>query len=244
MSMCALGRWGLAAWTAVTALAYSPESVGQEVVTGWEGSSGRGYAFVAPSVALHRGDQISWILRGSVSYLYYDFPEAGGDTRVRSPGQSLGFAMRYSAPGVTVTVGPGYEARQTRRRFEGGGETTVQERGLTLEGNVFVQATPRTVISLLGSYGKANDYYWVRGGVKQQVSGFDGADATAWHVGAEFTDQGNQDVKSRQLGGVLEAAFPRSRASLQFRAGYSRRDNPDGSRESEPYVGVGFYRAF
>lgn len=232
------------ACAAAGGLAYAPASMAQEVVAGWEGSSGQGYAFVAPAFTLQRGEQISWLLRGTLSYLYYDFPEAGADTRVRSPGQSLAIAMRHAAPNFTLTVAPGYEVRQTRRRSPSGVERTVRERGVTVNGNIFIQATSRTVLSLLGSYGKANDYYWARAGIKQQISGVTEANATAWHVGAELTSQGNDDVKSRQAGGVVEAAFPNAKASLQFRAGYSRRDYPDGSRKSEPYFGLGFYRAF
>ena len=229
--------------TAALAMACSTAAVGADVVGGWEGSSGRGYAFVQPSVTLNTVDQLSWILRGSLSYLYYDFPEAGGVvTKIRSPGESIGIAMRYSAPGLTITGGPGYEVRQTRR-LKTGAETAVQERGLTLDGNVFAQVTPRTMVSLLASYGAANKYHWVRSGVKQQVSGF-GTDVTAWHVGGDATIQGNQDVKSRQLGGVIEAAFPNGAGSLQLRAGYSHRTNPNGSSKSEPYLGIGAYRSF
>jgi hypothetical protein len=237
------GRLWLAAFAAIAGLAYAPASIGHEIVAGWEGSAGRGYTFVAPALTLHQGDQFSWILRGSLSYLYYDFPEAGGDTRVRSPGQSLGLALRYAAPSFTATLGPGYEMRQTRREPAAGAESEDNENGFTLEGNVFFQATPRTVVSLLASYGDANEYYWARGGVKQQIGG-SGTDAIAWHLGAELTSQGNEDVDTRQLGGVVEAAFPRAQASLQLRAGYSRQENPDSSRHSDPYFGVGLYRAF
>jgi hypothetical protein len=238
------GRVWLTACAAAAGLVYAPASVGHEVVAGWEGSAERGYTFVAPALTLHRSEQLSWILRGSLSYLYYDFPEAGGDTKVRSPGQSLGLALRYAAPSFTVTVGPGYEVRQTSRKPAAGGETEDNENGFTLEGNVFIQAAPRTVVSLLASYGDANEYYWARGGVKQQVGGAAGSDAIVWHLGAELTGQGNDDVESRQLGGVVEAAFPRTQASLQLRAGYSRQENPDASRQSDPYFGVGLYRAF
>jgi hypothetical protein len=237
------GVW-LAALAATAGLVYAPASMGHEVVAGWEGSAERGYAFVAPALTLHQGDPFSWILRGSLSYLYYDFPEAGGDTEVRSPGQSLGFALRYAAPSFTVTVGPGYEVRQTRRKPAAGAESEDNENGSTVEGNVFIQATPRTVVSLLASYGDANEYYWARGGIKQQVGGSAGSDAIAWHLGAELTSQGNEDVDTRQLGGVLEAAFARAQASLQLRAGYSRQENPDSSRHSDPYFGVGLYHAF
>lgn len=230
----------LTACAAASAVLYAPASVGHEVVAGWEGSADRGYTFVAPALTLQHSEQISWILRGSLSYLYYDFPEADGDTTVRSPGQSLGLALRYAAPSFTVTVGPGYEVRQTRRKPSAGGETKENENGFTLDGNVFFRATPRTVVSLLASYGDANEYYWARGGVKQQVTA---SASAAWHLGAELTSQGNEDVETRQLGGVVEVALPRAQASLQLRAGYSRQENPDASRQSDPYFGVGFYRA-
>lgn len=151
-------------------------------------------------------------------------------------------AMRYTTPDVTVTVGPGYEVRQTRR-LAAGSETTVHQRGVTLDGNIFAQVAPLTMASLLASYGAANKYHWVRAGVKRQVGGF-ASDVTAWHLGGDVTLQGNQDVKSRQLGGVLEAAFARGAGSLQLRAGYSHRTNPDGSSKSEPYLGIVVYQAF
>lgn len=232
------------ALAAAVVMGHGAAASAQEVVGGWEGSSGRGYAFVSPSITLHRSEQFAWILRGAASYLYYDLPGAGGNTQVRSPGQSIGLGLRYAGPGFTATLGPGYEIRQTRRTLASGSVESEHQQGLTLEGNVFVQATPRTVISLLGSYGKANDYHWVRVGAKQQIAGFADGESTGWHLGVEGTDQGNEDVKSRQIGAVLEAAFPRTRSSLQLRAGSSRRENPDGSKESSPYFGVGYYQSF
>jgi hypothetical protein len=229
---------------AFVCLLHSTVSVGQEVVAGWEGASSRGYAFVSPAITFQRGESISWVLRAAASYLYYDFPEGGGKTDVRSPGESLGVALRYSAPGISATIGPGYEVRQTRRRFASGAETKTNEHGVIVQGDIFVQATPRTILSAIVSYGDANRYYWARGGVKQQITNFDNQNATTLHVGAEITGQGNNDSKSAQLGGLFEIAFPRSQGSLQFRSGYSRIENSDGSRESRPYFGVGLYRAF
>lgn len=236
--------WWRGAFAAAVGLVYAQPLFAQDVVAGWEGSAGRGYAFVSPSMTWIRVGQVSGILRGAASYLYYDLPDTGGKTTVSSPGQSIGLGLRYTAPGFTATIGPGYEVRQTRRRFAAGGYATEHERGLTLDGNVFVQATSRTAISLLGSYGKANQYYWVRGGIKQQIGGFEGDSAVTWHLGAELTSQGNQDVTARQLGGVLEAAFPRGQGSLQLHAGASRRENSDVSKASSPYFGLGFYRGF
>ena len=94
---------------------------------------------------------MSWLLRGAASYLYYDFPDAGGRTRVRSPGESLGFAVRFSGPTITATLGPGYEVRQTKRRLASGEVLNVRERGVTIDANMFIQANALTNVSILAS---------------------------------------------------------------------------------------------
>lgn len=233
----------LSGFIAFVFLAYSPTTIGQELITGWEGSSSRGYAFVSPVVTIHRSEPFSWIVRGSVNYLYYDFPEGNGKTKVRGPGESLGIAFRYSAPGITATIGPGYETRQTKRRLASGAETKENEDGLLVQGDVYYQATPLTNLSLIGSYSAANDYVWVRAGVKRQVTNFDHQGSTTLHVGAEVTGQGNKDSKSAQIGPVLEIAYPHVKTSLQFRAGLERVEAGD-SQNSRAYLGVGLYRAF
>jgi hypothetical protein len=223
---------------------HAPASHGQEVVGGWEGTSSRGYAFVSPAATVQRSGEFSWIVQGAVSYLYYDLPESGGTTHLRSPGESLGAAFRYSAPRITASVGAGYEVRQTTRHYASGDESRQTEHGLTFQGNVFYQVTPLTTLSGLASYGAANHYVWTRAGIKRQVSNFDNREATTLNVGAELTEQGNSDGRTTQLGGLFEVAFPHDHGSLQFRAGYSRLRNPDGSRDSKPYFGIGAYRAF
>jgi hypothetical protein len=243
MSIRIRSNWRLSTPFALVLFAPSPATIGQELITGWEGSSSRGYAFVSPVVTVHRSDQFSWIVRGSLSYLYYDFPEGNGKTKVRSPGESLGIAFRYSAPGITATIGPGYETRQTKRRLASGAETRENEDGVLIQGDVSYQVTPLTNLSLLGSYSGANDYVWVRAGVKRQITNFDHQGSTTLHVGAEVTGQGNKDSKSAQIGPVLEIAYPRVNTSLQLRAGLQRVEAGD-SRNSQAYFGAGLYRAF
>lgn len=216
-----------------------------ELSAGWEGASSRGYGFVAPSLSFGASGPWSWIARGSLSYLYYEFPEAGGVTRVRSPGEAIGLGLRYSGPRLTLSFGPGYEIRQTtRRNSSSGNKVNDDENGFTLHGDAFFQATPRTLLSAILSYGEANEYYWGRVGVKRQLTNFDYSGPTALHAGVEVTTQGNNDSDANQLGGMFEVAFPQSRASLQFRAGRSFVEYPDGNDESENYFGAGFYRGF
>ena len=229
---------------AALALTAARACVGQEVVTGWEGSAGRGYAFVSPAASFATSGQVSWVVRGAVSYLYYDFRDDGGRTDVRSPGESLGVALRYSTPQLTATIGPGYEVRQTRRRLAAGGETRRTESGVTGQGDVFYQLTPLVNLNAIVSYGDAHRYVWARAGIKRQISNFDHRESVTTHVGGEITEQGNSDGRSTALGGLLEFAYPGLRGSLQLRAGYSRLRNPDDSHESRPYFGVGYYQAF
>ena len=237
-------RRTLVALLGVLASLIAGASAATEVVAGFEGSSTRGYAFVSPAYAVPANQGMAWVVRGALSYLYYDFRDDGGRTKVRSPGESLAVLFRYSSPQLTADIGPGYEVRQTRRDLASGGHTNVNEHGVTIAGDVFYQVTPLTNLNLIATYGDANHYTWVRGGVKRQITNVDGRDATSMYVGAEVTGQGNSDGHTAEVGGLFEVAFPQERASLQLRAGYSRLRNPDGTHESHPYFGIGYYQAF
>jgi len=232
---------GLLGWLAV---AVTPAMAAPELVTGFEGSAGRGYGFASPAFTFPASHETAWVVRGTLSYLYYDFREEGGRTKVRSPGESIAILFRYSTPQLTADFGPGYEIRQTRRDLASGGHTDVDENGVTVTGDVFYQITPLTNVNLIATYGGANHYTWARAGIKRQITNLNAQEATSMYVGAEVTGQGNSDGHTAQIGGLFEVAFPQDRASLQLRAGYSRLRNPDGSKESHPYYGIGYYRAF
>lgn len=217
---------------------------GTEFVGGWEGSSSRSYGFAGPMVSFGTNGPWSWIARGSLSYLQYDLPEVGGIARVRSPGQAIGFALRYSGPRLNASFGPGYEIRQTTLRNSAGDEQKESERGLSAQGDAFFQATPRTNLSAILSYGAANKYFWGRVSAKRQLTNFDYSGPTALHVGIDLTSQGNDKSRAKQIGAMFEVAFPKARTSLQFRSGRSRIEFPDGATQSENYFGVGLYRGF
>lgn len=216
-----------------------------EFISGWEGDGvTRGYVFASPVLSWKLSQNSALVLRGSVSYLYYDFPEFGGITQVSSPGGSFGVALRRTTPRMTLTIGPGYEIRETSRQFTFGPELEVDERGYTIQGDVY--ATPSSLSALYGimSYGAANEYIWTRAGAKRQLSNRDFKGPTALGIGAELTAQGNYDVRSYQAGGLIEIAFLRARGSLQLRGGYSRLEYSEAPAESKPYFGIGVYRAF
>jgi hypothetical protein len=216
----------------------------QELVGGWEGERGRGYGFLMPSYSWGVTEEGSFVLRGSGSHLYYGTPEAGGETRVRSPGAALGVAWRWRTPKASFTLGPGYEVLWTTREPAGAPTEKETEHGFTVQGDVFFQATPLTNLNLIASYGHANRYVWVRGGVKRQMTNTDFRGPVSLILGLEGTGQGNSDLRTYQGGGLLELALPRLGGSMQFRAGYSREQFPDDTRNSRPYFGAGFYLGF
>ncbi len=229
---------------AVGAFALVATARAQELVGGWEGAGSDGYAFLSPawSLDLSGGDQLL-VLRGAASYLYYTTHDVGGTTDVASPGGSLGLAWRLRTPRLTLTLGPGYEVRRTRREPAGGAATTVTERGYTLQGDAYFQATPLTTLTAAGSYGDANRYTWARGGIKRQVTDTDFSGSSALLLGVEVTGQGNYEIHTAQAGALVEIAFLRGHGSLQLRGGYSRSTYRDDTRRSRAYFGIGFYKA-
>lgn len=228
---------------AFAALCPAPAAA-QEIVGGWEGETKRGYGFFSPVFSWKMTDRSFFVLRGSGSYLYYRTPEVGGDTEVRSPGAALGVALRFRTPRVSLTIGPGYETRWTRRELAGGQTVRVTEHGVTAQGDIFFRATPLTNLNLIASYGDANEYVWVRGGLKRQISNKDFSGPVSLIIGVEGTGQGNDELRVYQAGGLFELGLPRTRGSLQFRGGFSRERFPNGTMNSRPYVGVGCYFGF
>jgi hypothetical protein len=219
-------------------------SFGQELIGGWEGDATRGYTFGSPVFSFGLGRQSGLVLRGSASYLYYRFPGATGSTDVTSPGAGGALGFRVRARQLSVTLAGGYEERWTTRRPSVGPSLRVTERGMTAQGELFFQATALTNVNAIVSYGEANHYLWARAGLKRQLTNTRFKRPVALAVGVEATGQGNHDGRAYQGGGLVALDFFRARGSLQWRAGYTRLQYPDGSVESRPYFGIGVYRAF
>lgn len=210
---------------------------GQEIVVGWEGQSGRGYAFVAPGGELASRDRHRLILRVVGSYLYYDYPEDDAMTEVRSPGAALVLGYRIATPRVSFTISPGVEVRRTTRQ-RAADSATAREVGGTLQAELFGQLSARVHGSMIASYGHANRYTWARGALRHQLSNFSGTGRVTLSAGVEATKQGNPDTQSTQIGGVLEIAVPRSAFSGQVRGGLA------DDKARHPYIGIGVYRRF
>ncbi len=217
---------------------------GQELIMGWEGGPSNGYGFAMPVFRLPKDGANSLVIRPSGSFLYYNFPEAGGFTAVSSPGAAFGLAYRLHTQKVTFTIGPGIETRWDHRSRADGTQTDKTQAGVTAQGDVFLQPSPLTSVTVIGSYGHANRYAWSRAGFTRQVTNREFKRSSALQLGAEVTGQGNRDVRQIQAGSVLGVAFLHAHSSLQFRSGYARLRFADSSIETRPYFGVGLYKAF
>lgn len=215
----------------------------QALVAGWEGNASKGYVFAMPMFEIPEGNAAAVVLRGGVNYLYYDVPTDATTLRVSSPGAWLGAGLRLRGKRVAATVGPGFEVRRTVRKTSGRLIEREIERGLTAQGDMFAQISPRTVLSFLGSYGVANRYVWVRSGLRQQLSAYSPTRSVSWALLGDATFHGNQDQRVMQAGGGVEFGVRALASSIQFRSGTSR-ESTAATVRWRPYFGVGLYREF
>ena len=223
---------------------FSPRVRAQEIVTGWEGRPSNGYAFASSIFAVPRPNRNMLVIRPTVSYLYYDFRDAGGFTNVTSPGAAVQIGYRLQTPRLTFTMGPGFAVRWDHRKLAGGPTLNSTQLGATVEGDAFFQATSLTNLNIISSYEGANHYFWTRAGIKHQITNVSFERPVGLSVGGELTGQGNHDTHQFEAGGIFEFGLFRTHSSLQFRAGYDHRWFADSSTDARPYFGVGFYHRF
>jgi hypothetical protein len=204
----------------------------QDVVTGWQGDRMAGYAFVAPSAGFPITASQAFVLKATASFLYYN-SQADGPTDVTAPGAAMAAGYRISTRRVNMAVFGGFERRKVRDGWEQGGSTS---------GEMFVSATALTQISALGNFAQANRYAWFRAGAKRQLTNTTFKGARALSAGIEATAEGNRDVTTYGIGGVIEHAWLRAGVSVQVRAGYSTSTFQTGPEQHKTYFGFGLYR--
>ena len=209
---------------------------GQELAAGWEGQSGRGYAFFSPRTDL--GSQV--VVGAAASFLYYDFAAETGRVELTSPGVAIAVGYRIRTSRLSGTFSPGFELRRTSRRTGSAMALTRMEAAPTMQADLFGRIGRHTQTSIIASYGHANRYTWVRAGLTYQLSNRAGTRPLSISAGVEATGQGNGDVRTAQVGGVAEFLFVRRQLSLQIRSGISN----DRDRGSTPYAGLGMYHRF
>ncbi len=217
---------------------------GQELIAGWEGSALGGYTFASTLVSVGLGAHHALVFGGNGSYLYYNFPDSGGSTEVASPGASAVLGYRLHSERLSATLIAAYEQRRTLERPAGLPSARYTQRGVAVEGELWLQATPLTTVDAILSYSGANHYLWSRAGLHRQLTNTRLRRPVALGIGVEGTAQGDRDVRASEAGVVISLDFVHSDGSLQVHAGYGRWRYSDQTFASKPYWGVGLYRAF
>jgi cellulose biosynthesis protein BcsS len=224
----------------------SPSFGNGEFLGGWETDShSNGYVFTGVGYIHPLTPASALATRVSVGYLYYRFPENGGETKVTSPGATLLLGPRFSGQGVSLTLTAGAEASTIIRETAtpaGPVRTTENKVSAVLNGSLWKQLGTYWDLLYLANYEAANKYTWTRGTVKYRVTRQE--KTASVFVGPEVTVQGNSDITSFQGGGMVEVYHAPSSFSLNARAGYKRSTFHEGPSQTGPYGGIGFYKQF
>jgi hypothetical protein len=208
---------------------------------------GTGYMFFGPTYQRQLRDNLRMFARVNGNYLMYEFEELGGMTKVRSPGVSSMAGLRFGGANW-FQVGAGLGAkRRTEKFFVGTGgnplaEDTDWQLGLDLAADAYLNPTSRTNVHAMVNYGTADNYLWSRLAAKRQISNYSWSGPFAHFVGAEIMGQGNDDIRSIQVGGLLEFLHVKSSASIGLRAGWKQSTFDFGPDKTGPYFGVGYYQ--
>ena len=180
---------------------------GQELIAGWEGDRLGGYAFASTLVSVGLGSHHALVLVGSGSYLYYSFPDSGGLTEVASPGVSAAVGYRLHTQRMSATLSAAYEVRRTWERPAVLPSTRRTGPGVAAEGELWLQATPLTVVDAIVSYSDANRYLWARSGLQRQLTNTHFQRPVALGVGVGGHCLACQVARGRPRGGAWQYQY-------------------------------------
>ncbi len=217
-----------------------------EFLGGWEADShNNGYAFTGIGYIHLFNPRLAIATRLSGSYLYYNFPENAGETKVKSPGVTLLIGPRFSGERVSLTVMAGTEARTIKRETDspaGKSKTSEDKISPVINGALSAKLGQRWDFLGIANYDSANKYTWTRGSLKYRIS--EQNRPAIIFLGPEVTIQGNRDITSVQGGGIIEVYHNPGKLSLAARLGYKRSTFDAGTSREGPYLGIGFYKQF
>lgn len=218
-----------------------------ELIGGYEGDThGTGYAFFGPSYVHPIKPGLAWTARVFGNYLYYRFNDGVGETKVRSPGVGPSLGLRFGDKNFfTVSAGP--EVKWRRREFLRRDGTLIRDETKTRFGGnfgaeVYTNPTSHNNVHGIVNYNTSDRYTWGRLGFKEQVSNLKWQGPNTTFVGVEGIGQGNQDIRSIQVGGFIEITHVPANVSVMFKAGYKRSMFHVGPDKTGPYFGVGYYQ--
>ena len=205
-----------------------------------------GYGFFGPQYVKPFQPNVAWIAGANVNYLYYQFPSASGESSVRAPGFAARGGVKFGDRNyVQLSAGPGIKFRRTEvvsaagNVIQSSSDTLV---GLDMGADVSVDPTTHNNIYGIVDYNTLDSYTWSRFAFKEQVGNYNWGGRFTPYVGAEVVGQGNQDIRSTQVGAFVEVVHVPSRISVMVRGGYKRSVFDIGPAQTGPWVAVGFYQ--
>jgi hypothetical protein len=204
-----------------------------------------GYAFAGPSYVKPFRPNVAWVAGANLNYLYYEYANGPGHTNVRSPGVNAMGGVRFGTGSyLQLLAGPGFKRRFVETVDESG-NTLRSSRdikvGLNLGADAYINPTRHNNIFGMVRYGAEDRYTWTRLAYKEQISNLDWSRKYASFVGAEVIGQGNNDIRSTQVGAFYEIAHAPSSVSITFRGGYKKSAYDFGPDKSGPWFAIGFW---
>lgn len=220
-----------------------------DVSGGYESASDdTAYAYFGPSYNRPIRDNLALRFSLRANHLSYEFGNGeGGRTEVSGPGLSPAIGLRFGGRNW-VQVSTGLSIRNEERVVSGPAGIVSQEDGtevgLSLGADAWYNTSRRSNIHAMVHYGALSNYTWARLAGRHQVTNFDWRAPVTFYLGAEVVGQGNEDIRSFQVGPVLEMALGRSQLSLSARGGYRHSSYDVGDSKGGPYFGVGLWKRF
>jgi hypothetical protein len=240
-----------------TTAATQPASVGQPASTPrswWEPMGGfdfdtnsTGYGWVGPQYQYKLNDNVGIVGRAGLNYLYYEFEDVGGRTRVSGPGVNAAVGVRVGGSNwFQVTAGPSWVQRNHTLKVTDGSDIDQGgewHSGIQYGGDVFFNPTRRSNVMGQAMYSTSDNFHWLRGMGKQQVTNYGWTNTFTHYVGGELVGMGNEDFDTVQIGGLFEFLHVKSSASIALRSGWKRQTTPLGAPQSGPYFGIGYWQS-
>jgi len=215
-----------------------------ELIGGWEGDSrAQGYGFVALGTTVPMTARAALAVRVTGSHLTYAYDSTGTELRVRSPGLSLLAGPRLAGPRGSFTLLAGAEGRRERREVAGT-ERESDVGGAVVQADGDVAVGRRGRLFALANWSGASDYLYGRAAARRQLNDLTWSGPAVWFAGVEGVLQGNADSDAWQVGGFVECALTRLRASLAVHAGARSSGSPGATRHHDGYLGLGLYHRF
>jgi len=218
-----------------------------EVIGGLEfDTDGMMYGFVGPQWTRPINDDVKLTARAYFNWLQYEFDELGGTTKVSGPGISTQVGLKFGDRNTfKVGAGPSFKWRGETFTAANGTETeldTDMEVGFSVGGDAYLNPTERDNVHALVNYETVDDYLWSRLGYKHQITNFDWQSTWAHFIGAEAIWQGNDDIRTLMLGGLVEFVHAKSSTAVMLRGGFKRSTFDTADDRTGPYFGINFYR--